>query len=127
MPALVFPTGNFQPFTKILSSEVNGKFNSITTLLNTTKLDSTNVQQGGLTYDRLAVRTSVQVVVTDTLGVATVAQFLPSINGGLGFSFASTTLNANKVVQSNSAGSMLTLDSAPEPPTLKVLSFYRFK
>ena len=54
MPTLSYPSGDFQPFTKILSAEVNGKFNAIRTLLNTTKLDSTNVQQYGLTRDRLA-------------------------------------------------------------------------
>jgi hypothetical protein len=125
MPALVYPTGNFQPFTKILSSEVNGKFNSITTLLNTTKLDSTNVQQGGLTYDRLAVQTSVQVVVTDTLGVATVAQFLPVVNGGLGFSYAATTADIGKVLVVNEAGTALTFSGAVDS-TYRLYSLNHF-
>lgn len=126
MPTLTYPSGPFTPFTKILSSEVNGKFDAITTLLNTTKLDSTNVQQGGLTYDRLAVQTSVQVVVTDTLGVATVAQFLPPVNGGFGFSFTPTTVNASQVLQVNSAGTALTFGTTPESPAGKMYAWNHF-
>lgn len=84
------------------------------------------MQQGGLTYDRLAVQTSVQVVVTDTLGVATVAQFLPIVNGGLGFSLVPTTLDIQKVVQVNQAGTALTIDTVPDAPSSKIFSFYRF-
>ena len=126
MPALSYPTSDFVPFTKILSSEVNGKFNAIKTLLNTTKLDSTNVQSGGLSLDRLAVQTSVQVVITNTVGVLAVTQFLPAVNGGLGFSFSPTTLSANLVVQANSTGSALTLDVVPSPVYDKIYALYRF-
>lgn len=123
---LVYPTGPFQPFTKILSAEVNGKFDAISTLLNTTKLSDTNVQQNGLSWNRLTLQTSVQVAVTDTLGQLTVTSVLPAGNGGTGFAFVSTTLNANLVVQGNSAGSALTLSVVPTPGPNKIYTFYRF-
>lgn len=123
---LIYPTGDFQPFTKILSAEVNGKFNAITTLLNTTKLSDTNVQQNGLSWDRLTLQVSSQVAVTNTLGQLTVTAILPAINGGLGFSFASTTLNAGLVVQANSTGSALTIDAGPTPPSVKMYQWNHF-
>ena len=126
MPALSYPTADFVPFTKILSSEVNGKFNAISTLLNTTKLNSTNVQAGGLTYDRMATVTSSQVVVTSAAGVMTLAAVIPSSNGGLGFSFTSTTLNAALVVQANALGTALTLGTSPLESGSKIYNFYRF-
>jgi hypothetical protein len=144
LPALVFPTGDFQPFTKILSSEVNGKFNAIKTLLNTTKLDSTNVQQYGLSLDRLngvvvngfiaddasghvvALTTSAnQTVYTSTNGVVTVGQ-LPAIAGGTGLSYVLTSVDTGKVLQVNATGSALTFDTTPPPATDKVLAFYNF-
>lgn len=126
MPALSYPTGDFVPFTKILSSEVNGKFNAIRTLLNTTKLDSTNVQQGGLTYDRIAVTTSMQIVGTDSTGVMTTQALVLASQGGLGFAFTSSTLNASLVVQANAGGTALTLQAVPASAANKVYSFYRF-
>lgn len=123
---LVYPTGPFQPFTKILSAEVNGKFDAISTLLNTTKLSDTNLQDHGISWGKLTLQTSVQVAVTDTLGQLTVAPFLASVNGGLGFSFAASSLNASLVVQGNAAGSALTLSVVPSTPGNKIFSFYRF-
>lgn len=126
MPALVYPTGNFVPFTKILSSEVNGKFNAITTLLNVTKLNDANLQDHGISWGKLTLQAVSQVAVTDTLGQLTVSAVLPASNGGLGFSFTSTTLNANLVVQANSSGSALTLDVVPAPPSLKMYQWNHF-
>jgi hypothetical protein len=126
MPALVYPTGNFQPFTKILSSEVNGKFNAITTLLNTTKLDSTNVQQYGLTADRIAAQTSMSVVITDASGYLTTSTALSSDRGGSGFSYTPVLADAQKVLQVNVLGTALTFDATPAPATVKIYNFYRF-
>ncbi len=53
MPILTYPTADFTPFTKILSSDVNGKFNAIKTLLNTTGLDNTNIQNAGISITKL--------------------------------------------------------------------------
>lgn len=126
MPALSYPTADFVPFTKILSSEVNGKFTAIKTLLNTTKLDSTNVQQYGLAYDRMTVATSMQIVGTNSSGVMTIQPLVLASQGGTGFNFANTTLNANLVLQANSAGSALTLDVAPTPASLRMYQWNHF-
>lgn len=123
---LVYPTGDFVPFTKILSSEVNGKFNAITTLLNVTKLSDTNLQDHGISWGKLTLQTVSNVAVTDTLGQLTVSAFLAAANGGLGFSFAPTTLNANKAVVANSSGSALTLSALVTDPGNKIYNFYRF-
>lgn len=126
MPALSYPTGDFQPFTKILSSEVNGKFNAIKTLLNTTKLDSTNVQQNGLSWDRLTTQTSLNVAVTNSSGQLTITPFITTEQGGLGFAYTATSLDTAKVLQVNQAGTAFTLDTTPPPATVKVLNFYTF-
>ena len=145
MPALSYPTGDFSPFTKILSSDVNGKFDAIKTLLNTTKLNSDNVQLNGLTRDRLATGTANAVVVNATSGggmselasVANGAMYfdasgvptagtLPVVNGGTGLSMTLTAADATKVVQVNSAGTALTLDTTPTPGPLRIYNFYRF-
>lgn len=126
MPALSYPTGDFQPFTKILSSEVNGKFSAIKTLLNTTKLDSTNIQQNGLSWDRLTTQTSLQVAVTNTLGQLTVTPFITTAQGGLGFTYAATTADTQKVLQVNSTGTALTFGAVPSGPGQQIYNFYRF-
>lgn len=123
MPALSYPTGNFQPFTKILSSEMNGKLNAITTWANVTKLDYQNLQTGNLLY---ASQLSMQVIVTNATGLMTTTQTLPVLNGGLGFSPAITTLDISKVVQVNQAGTALTLDTVPSDVGGKIFNFYRF-
>jgi hypothetical protein len=47
MPLLSIPN-TFVPFTKILSSDMNANFTAISTLLNTTGLDDTNIQAAGI-------------------------------------------------------------------------------
>lgn len=144
MPALVYPTSDFQPFTKILSSEVNGKFNAIKTLLNTTGLDSTNVQVGGLNRNRLTTDTAYAVVANNSLGVMTVvapltntavyynssaqatAGTLPSVVGGTGLAYTPALADAAKVLQVNAAGSALTLDVVPVSGVLKIYTLYHF-
>jgi hypothetical protein len=126
MPVLTYPTSDFQPFTKILSSEVNGKFNSIKTLLNTTGLNSVNIQVGGLNYNNLTTTTSLQIVGTNASGLMTTQPLVLSSQGGTGFAFTSTTLNAALVVQANSTGSALTLDVVPTSGTLKMYQWNHF-
>lgn len=123
---LVYPTGNFVPFTKILSSEMNGKFTAISTLLNVTKLSDTNIQVGGLSYDRMTVTTSLQIVGTSAAGVMTTQALVLASQGGTGFAFTSTTLNASKVVQANAAGTALTLDVVPAQPSLQMYNWNHF-
>lgn len=126
MPALSYPTGDFVPFTKILSSEVNGKFNAIKTLLNTTLLDYQNVQVAGLKYNNMTITTSLQLVGTDSSGVMTTQAFALTRQGGFGFAYTPTTLDVAKVLQINTAGTSLTFDTTPQPPTSKIYSWYRF-
>ena len=123
MPALVYPSGDFVPFTKILSSEVNGKFNAITTLLNVTKLNYTNFQFNTLIQ---AVQLSNQAVYTDVFGAVTLGVSLPAEAGGLGFSWAATTADIAKVVQVNALGTALTLDVVPTDPTGKLYALNHF-
>lgn len=56
MPTFSFSSSGFpfQPFTKILSADVNTSFNDIKTFFNTTKLDSTNIQDAGITVGKLS-------------------------------------------------------------------------
>jgi hypothetical protein len=143
MPALVYPTSDFQPFTKIYSSEVNGKFSAIKTLLNTTGLDSTNIQVGGVALTRLvgtanafvansaaAVVTAYataanQTIYTSTDGSVTVGT-LPTRVGGTGLAFAPVLADASKVLQVNSLGTALTFDTTPTPAPLRIYNNYRF-
>jgi hypothetical protein len=56
MPALSYAAITdypFQPFTKIYSSDINGMFAAISTLLNTTGLDDTNIQALGISLSKL--------------------------------------------------------------------------
>ena len=105
---------------------MNGKFNAITTLLNVTKLNYVNVQTGGLLYNNMTVTTSMQIVGTDSAGVMTTQALVLASQGGTGFAFTSTTLNASKVVQSNAAGTALTLDVVPAQPSLQMYNWNHF-
>ena len=120
MPALTYPTADFQPFTKILSAEVNGKFNAIRTLLNTTKLDHSNLQTGNLLY---ASQTSLQIVGTGSTGLMTTQAVVLVGQGGTGFSFSPVLADSAKVLQVNTVGSALTFDVVPLSPVPKVLGW----
>lgn len=67
-----------------------------------------------------------QIVGTSSAGVMTTQAVVLASQGGLGFAFSSTTLNASLVVQANAAGSALTLDVVPVGAGLKIYNFYRF-
>jgi hypothetical protein len=56
MPILTYTSSNFPftPNTKIFSADVDQCFTDIQTLLNTTKLDNTNIQTGGISALNLA-------------------------------------------------------------------------
>lgn len=73
MPLLTIPT-TFTAYTKIKSSEVNANFSAISTLLNTTKLDGTNIQNAGID------------LTTKVTGV------LPKANGGTGVDISTAAL-----------------------------------
>lgn len=81
MPALTYSNPDFVAFTKIKSAEVNAKFNDIQTLLNTTGLDDSNIQDDGITRaTKLKAGTSNAVVVNDSSGDMT---DIAISNGGL--------------------------------------------
>jgi hypothetical protein len=67
MPTLTIPN-SFTANTLIKSADVDANFTAITTLLNVTKLDSTNVQLNGFTRDRLATGAASQIVVNNAAG-----------------------------------------------------------
>ncbi len=106
MAQLTYPTSDFVPFTKILSSEVNGKFSAITTFLNTTKINDDNIQNAGITRaTKLKAGTSGAVVVNAVDGTMTDVALQP---GGLiskaNGSFAPSAVAAGgsgQILQSN--------------------------
>src|SRR5574343_650306 len=111
MPNLSYTVADFIPFTKLLSADVNSRFNDIKTLLNTTKLDTTNIQQYGIARDRIAGGTANYAIYNDASGYLTQAASLPTTAGGLGFIPTISAGNAGKVVGVNDAGSALELRS----------------
>ncbi len=112
MPNLSYSVSDFLPFTKIVSADVNSRFTDIKTLLNTTKLDSTNIQLNGLTRDRLALGTANQVVINDGTGLFSGEAQLAVSRGGTGQDFSgSLAANAGAAVVVNGAGNALTLGS----------------
>jgi hypothetical protein len=111
MPNLTYTVADFSAFTKILSADVNSRFSDIKTLLNTTKLDSTNVQQYGLTRDRLAAGTANQVLINDGSGNISSEATLALSRGGLGGDFSSLSTQAGKGIVVNTAGTALAFGS----------------
>lgn len=108
MPNLNYTVADFQPLTKIISSDVNSRFNDVKTLLNTTGLDSTNIQQFGLTRDRLAKATANQVVINDGVGALTSEAQLAISRGGLGSDLSgSLSSNSGNAIIVNPAGNAL--------------------
>lgn len=97
MPNLTYTLSPFLPFTKIASADANQFFTDIKTLLNTTKLDSTNVQQYGLTRDRIGTGTASHVIINDGSGYLSSEATLARSRGGLQFAPALTN-NAGKAV-----------------------------
>lgn len=121
MPTLSYPSADFTSNTLIRSADVNGKFNAIKTLLNTTKLDSTNVQSGGLTRDRLASGTASHVIINDGSGVMSSEATLATTRGGTGASLTPT--NTGDVIQV-SAGAFV-LGSPPAPAVSRVNTYFQ--
>lgn len=129
MPALSYTSSNFPftPFTKIYSADVNTCFNDIKTLLNTTKLDDTNLQNAGITRaTKLKTGTASYVLINDGTGAMSEEQYLSTTRGGLGVSMAiSGSTDAEKVPSVNVSGTAFQLAAAPTPPPVKIFNFYR--
>lgn len=86
MPTFSYQVAPFLPFTKIVSADVNQDFSDIKTFLNTTKLDSANIQQFGVSLDRLASGTANYAIYRNGVGTVIDGPQLPTTSGGLGFS-----------------------------------------
>lgn len=112
MPALSYAAITdypFQPFTKIYSSDINAMFATLTTLLNTTKLDYTNVQVHGLTRQgtssNIAAGTANHVVINDSNGDFSSEATLATSRGGLGANLTpSSPTQAGQAIVVNGAG-----------------------
>ncbi len=133
MPSLVYGNSDFpfQPFTKIYSADVNQCFNDIKTLLNTTKLDSANVQFHGLIRNgassNLAAGTANYAVYNNASGDLTEAAYLPTAQGGVGINATPAGVSdAAKVLAVNGAGNGFNLQVVPNPPAMNLFNFLRF-
>lgn len=125
MPALTYSVADFVAFTKIKSAEVNAKYSDIQTLLNTTKLDDFNLQDGGITRGtKLATGTSQNIVVNDATGAMSE---IGVANGGL-LSKVSDALSAipaglqGQLLQSNAANLPTWVDSPFSLPSHYIVS-----
>lgn len=129
MPSLTYTSSNFPftPFTKIFSADVNTCFTDIRTLLNTTKLDDTNLQAAGITRaTKLKAGTANYVLKNGSDGTMSEEQYLDPSRGGLGASMTPSASDAGKVPAVNSAGTGFSLQVVPDAPGLKIFNFYRF-
>jgi len=127
MPALVYSYPAFTPNTVISSTKVNAKFTDIETLLNTTKLDDTNLQNAGITRaTKLKLGTASHVLINDGTGAMSSEATLSPARGGLGIAITLTSSDASKVPQVNAAGTAFELATAPESPGSKLFNYHRF-
>lgn len=125
MPLLTYSYPDFTPNTVILSAQVNAKYNDIKTLLNTTKLDDTNIQDAGLTRaSKLKAGTANYVVINGSDGKMSEEAQLSASRGGTGLNL-SFTGNAGQVLQVNAGETALELAAAPESPGTKLYIFNR--
>lgn len=127
MPLLVYSYPAFTPNTVIQSAKVNAKFTDISTLLNTTGLDDTNLQAAGITRaTKLKVGTANYVLINSGTGTMSEEAFLSPTRGGLGVSLSLTAGDAGKTPVVNVAGTAFELAAAPETPGSRLYNFNRF-
>ena len=127
MPALVYSSSGFPftAYTKILSADVNSCFTDIRTLLNTTGLDDTNLQNAGITRStKLKTGTASYVLINDGSGAMSEEATLATSRGGLGVALTPST--PGQVIAVNSGGTAFTLQVVPNPPAMNVFNFYRY-
>jgi len=144
MPNLSYTASDFPftPFTKMLSNSVNTCFIDIRTLLNTTKLDDTNLQDAGITRaTKLKAGTAKALVVNhNTTGVMSeltsvtngavyfnasgnpTAAALPLLSGGTGASLV--VGNEDEVL--GVTGGAIVFKVSPTPPPIKIFSYNNF-
>lgn len=129
MPALTYSSSNFPftPFTKIYSADVNTCFTDIRTLLNTTGLDDTNIQNAGITRStKLKVGTANYVLKNASDGTMSEEQYLATSRGGLNANVTpSGTVDTGKALVVNSAGTAYELAAASLSP-LNLYNFHQY-
>lgn len=144
MPAFSYIVSDFVPFTKIVSGDVNSRFNDIKVFFNTTKLDDSNLQNAGITRaTKLKVGTvkaiivndsstgamseylpgASKVLITDASSVLSSAAALPLALGGTG---QILTIGAVGTVLQVNPGPVVGFGQPPMPPQARVFSFYQF-
>jgi hypothetical protein len=126
MPLLTYSYPDFTTQTVISSTQVNAKYNDIKTLLNTTGLDDTNLQNAGITRaSKLKAGTANYVVINGSDGKMSEEAQLSVTRGGTGLNLALSSGDAGKVIQVNAGGTALELAAAPESPGTKLYIFNR--
>lgn len=131
MPALSYAAITdypFQPFTKIYSADINAMFAAVQTLLNTTKLDDTNLQDAGITRaTKLKAGTANYVLINDSNGKVSEEAQLAITRGGTGLNITIGSQSPGDVIQVNAAGNALTVGPPTGVPAmLRVYNFYQF-
>lgn len=97
MPLLSIPN-TFVAGTLIQSAQVNANFQAIATLLNTTKLDTTNIQLAGVARDRIALGTANHVLINSPTGAMSSEATLAPTRGGTGLALTFTPGDAGKTI-----------------------------
>jgi hypothetical protein len=120
MPLLVYSYPAFTPNTVIQSARVNAKFDDIKTLLNTTGLDDTNIQNAGITRaTKLKTGTANYVLINNGSGAMSEEAQLALSRGGTGIALSPTAADAGKGIFINQAGTGFELAAVPESPGTK--------
>ena len=130
MPALAYTSSGypFTAFTKIVSADVVQCFTDIKTLLNTTGLDDTNIQNAGITRaTKLKLGTANYVLINDGTGAMSQEQYLGMSRGGIGVNITPAgASDIDKVITVDGTGLALGLQVVPTPPSVKVYNFVTF-
>lgn len=129
MPALTYTSANFPftPFTKIYSADINTCLNDIKTLLNTTGLDDTNIQNAGITRGtKLKLGTAGYVVINSGTGAMSEEQYLATSRGGLNADVTPAgASDSGKALVVNAAGTAFQLAPVSNSP-LTLYAFYSY-
>ncbi len=137
---LNYTVAAYQPFTKILSANINQDKTDIKNRINwaggtsaTTGLGDDNIQSvtasgGGLTRaTKLKLGTANYAVYNDGTGALTEAAALPVLSGGSGLSITIGSQQPGDVFQVNATSTAMVLSQPTAvPSSLKVFQFYNF-
>lgn len=126
MPLLTYSYPPFVPNTIISSTKVNAKFTDISTLLNTTGLDDTNLQNAGITRaTKLKLGTANYVIINDGTGAMSEEAHLATSRGGTGLTAAPTGADQGKVLLVDGTGAFI-LSASTNGPASNMYNSFRF-